>query len=142
MLRPPPCKPWPKTTGMTYSPTRWPLSVVMSASLLNYQNQNIGSIPRYIVNKREILLLYMVFCEETIIIVLKIGLYYLIIEQRTNYQCVVSGSREIQEEIGKRYLIYADPAGAIFISLYIAITWYITGRGMIFSVCIYEYHFF
>ena len=81
-------------------------------------------------------------CEESIIIVLKIGLYYLIIEQRTNYQCVISGSREIQEEIGKRYLIYADPAGAIFISLYIAITWYITGRGMILSVCKYEYHVF
>ncbi|XP_022345563.2 uncharacterized protein LOC111138064 [Crassostrea virginica] len=42
--------------------------------------------------------------------------------------CGYVGSREIQEEIGKRYLIYADPAGAIFISLYIAITWYITGR--------------
>lgn len=42
----------------------------------------------------------------------------------------LSGSREIQKEIGEKCLIYVDPIGAIIISLYIAITWYITGRGM------------
>lgn len=41
--------------------------------------------------------------------------------------CGYIGSREIQKEIGEKCLIYADPIGAIIISLYIAITWYITG---------------
>ncbi|XP_055998735.1 uncharacterized protein LOC125664063 [Ostrea edulis] len=42
--------------------------------------------------------------------------------------CGYIGSREIQDELGEGCLIYVDPIGAITISLYIAVTWYITGR--------------
>ncbi|XP_061196691.1 uncharacterized protein LOC133204968 [Saccostrea echinata] len=42
--------------------------------------------------------------------------------------CGYIGSREIQDELGERCLVFLDPIGAIIISLYIAITWYITGR--------------
>ncbi|KAJ8320871.1 hypothetical protein KUTeg_002458 [Tegillarca granosa] len=42
--------------------------------------------------------------------------------------CGYIGSQEVRDRYKFEYLVHVDPIGAILISLYIAITWYITGK--------------